>query len=47
VLADVGASNDDFDPTLAAEVEAEARVRLGTIELAAAYEDGRRSEPRT
>lgn len=44
--AEVGASSDDFDPTLAAKVEAEARARLGDDHFAAAYEDGRRSETR-
>lgn len=44
VLAEVGASKDDFDPTLAAKVEAEARARLGDDGFAAAYEEGRRSE---
>ena len=44
VLDAVGASKDDFDPTLAAKVEAEARAHLGEAGFAAAYEDGRRSE---
>jgi tetratricopeptide (TPR) repeat protein len=47
VLAEVGASRDDFDPTLATKVETEARARLGDDRFAAAYEDGRRSETRT
>jgi predicted ATPase/DNA-binding SARP family transcriptional activator len=46
VLAEVGASRDDFDPTLATKVETEARARLGDDRFAAAYEDGRRSETR-
>jgi predicted ATPase/DNA-binding SARP family transcriptional activator len=46
VLEAVGASKDDFDPTLAAKVEAEARARLGEGGFVAAYEDGRRSETR-
>jgi predicted ATPase/DNA-binding SARP family transcriptional activator len=46
VLEAVGASKDDFDPTLAAEVEAEARARLGEDAFVAVYEDGRRSETR-
>jgi len=46
VLEAVGASKDDFDPTLAAKVEAEARARLGEDGFVAAYEDGRRSETR-
>jgi tetratricopeptide (TPR) repeat protein len=46
VLEAVGASKDDFDPTLAANVEAEARARLGEDGFVAAYEDGRRSEVR-
>jgi predicted ATPase/DNA-binding SARP family transcriptional activator len=44
LVAEVGASRDDFDPTLAARVEAEARARLGDDGFTAAYEDGRRSE---
>ena len=44
VLAGVGASKDDFDPTLAAKVEAEARAQLGEDGFVAAYEVGRRSE---
>ncbi|MBA3476727.1 MAG: tetratricopeptide repeat protein, partial [Actinobacteria bacterium] len=44
VLAEVGASKDDFDPTLAAKVEAEARAHLGADGFIAAFEDGRRSE---
>ena len=44
VLEAVGASKDDFDPTLAAKVEADARAHLGEAGFAAAYEDGRRSE---
>ncbi len=44
VLAEVGASKDDFDPTLAAKVEAEARAHLGEDSFVAAYEDGRRSD---
>ena len=46
VLEAVGASKDDFDPTLAARVEAEARASLGEDGFVAAYEDGRRSETR-
>jgi tetratricopeptide (TPR) repeat protein len=46
VLEAVGASKDDFDPTLAAKVEAEARAHLGEVGFVAAYEDGRRSEAR-
>jgi predicted ATPase/DNA-binding SARP family transcriptional activator len=46
VLAGVGASRDDFDPTLASKVEADARARLGDDRFAAAYDDGRRSETR-
>ena len=46
VLEAVGASKDDFDPTLAAKVEAEARARLGEDGFVAVYEDGRRSETR-
>jgi hypothetical protein len=46
VLEAVGASKDDFDPTLAAEVEAEARAGLGEDAFVAVYEDGRRSETR-
>jgi hypothetical protein len=46
VLEAVGASKDDFDPTLAAKVEAEARERLGEEHFVAVYEDGRRSEAR-
>jgi predicted ATPase/DNA-binding SARP family transcriptional activator len=43
VLSEVGASDDDFDPTLSAAVEAEARGQLGDERFAAAYEAGRRS----
>jgi predicted ATPase/DNA-binding SARP family transcriptional activator len=46
VLAAVGASKDDFDPTLAIKVEAEARARLGDDGFVVAFEDGRRSETR-
>jgi predicted ATPase/DNA-binding SARP family transcriptional activator len=46
VLEAVGASKDDFDPTLAAKVEAEARARLGEDGFVAVYEDGRRLEAR-
>jgi tetratricopeptide (TPR) repeat protein len=46
LVAEVGASRDDFDPTLAESVEAEARARLGDDRFAVAYEDGRRSETR-
>jgi predicted ATPase/DNA-binding SARP family transcriptional activator len=46
MLEAVGASKDDFDPTLAAKVEAEARARLGEDGFVAVYEDGRRSETR-
>jgi predicted ATPase/DNA-binding SARP family transcriptional activator len=46
VLEAVGASKDDFDPTLAAKVEADARARLGEDGFVVAYEDGRRSETR-
>ena len=44
VLTEVGASKDDFDPTLAARVEADARAQLGNDRFVAAYEEGRRSE---
>jgi predicted ATPase/DNA-binding SARP family transcriptional activator len=44
LLAEVGTSKDDFDPTLAAKVEAEARAHLGEDGFVAAYEHGRRSE---
>lgn len=47
VLAEVGASKDDFDPTLAAKVKMEARARLGEDGFLAAYEEGRRAESRT
>jgi tetratricopeptide (TPR) repeat protein len=47
VLAEVGASKDDFDPTLAAKVEADARTHLGDDGFLAAYAEGRRAESRT
>jgi tetratricopeptide (TPR) repeat protein len=46
VLARVGASKDDFDPTLAVKVAAAARAELGDDGFAAAYEEGRRTESR-
>jgi non-specific serine/threonine protein kinase len=45
VLAEVGTSKDDFDPGLAAKVQAEARTHLGDDGFVAAYEAGRRAEP--
>lgn len=39
-LAELGWSNDDFDPTLAAEIEAAARLTLGDDVFAAAFEAG-------
>ena len=45
-MAAVGASKDDFDPTLAATVEAEARAHLGDDGFVVAYEEGRRAETR-
>ena len=44
VMAAVGASKDDFDPTLAATVEAEARAHLGADGFDVAYQEGRRTE---
>jgi predicted ATPase len=46
LLARVGASKDDFDPTLAVKVAAAARADLGDDGFAAAYEEGRRTEAR-
>jgi tetratricopeptide (TPR) repeat protein len=43
LLAEVGASMDDFDPSLASDVEAESRARLGDDAFAAAYEEGRQA----
>lgn len=40
LLADVGASADDFDPTLEAEADTEARAALGEEAFRAAYEEG-------
>jgi predicted ATPase/DNA-binding SARP family transcriptional activator len=43
LLSEVGASKDDFDPTLSAAVEADARGHLGDEGFAAAYAAGRGS----
>jgi hypothetical protein len=40
MLADVGASQDDFAPALLAEAEATARAELGDDAFATAYEAG-------
>ncbi len=41
VLADVGASQDDFAPALLAEAETTARAELGDAAFDAAYDEGR------
>ena len=47
MLEAVGASKDDFDPTLVGQGRRRiCRAHVGEDELAAAYEDGRRSEAR-
>ena len=46
-MAAVGASADDFDPTLGATVESQARTHLGDDGFVLAYEEGRRAETRS
>jgi tetratricopeptide (TPR) repeat protein len=43
LLHDIGASADDFDPTLAGEAEAASRAVLGDETFQAAYEEGMRT----
>jgi predicted ATPase/DNA-binding SARP family transcriptional activator len=44
VLGEVGASKDDFAPSLVAEAEADTRAQLGEAAFAAAFAEGRQPE---